>query len=352
MLTVATVLAVVGVVATLLGLVRSPVWFIRVWDFPRAQVAVLLLLAVAGLAAAGLGSTPHQVLAGVAAACLLLHLVRIYPYLSVAPNEGLDANNGPGVLSLRVLTANVLMENRRADDFVRLVRREQPDLLLVVEVDDWWDRQLEVLAEEYPYQVRQPLENTYGMSLYSRLELGEVEVTHLVEPDVPSIFARVSLPSGPTVQMVGVHPRPPEPTHDTDERDAELVMVGKFARDCPLPVIVAGDLNDVAWSHTTRLFRRISGLIDPRIGRGFYNTFHAKIPLIRFPIDHVFYDRAFLLRRIARLPAGGSDHFPVLVELAYRPRLGEQQKPPLPHPADEAEVLHRVEKVGKTLLRV
>ncbi|HEY5837743.1 MAG TPA: hypothetical protein VIT19_01830, partial [Pyrinomonadaceae bacterium] len=77
---------------------------------------------------------------------------------------------------------------------------------------------------------------------------------------------------------------------------------------------------------TNYLFQDISGLLDPRIGRGFYHTFHAKYPFLRFPLDHFFHSNHFRLVEFSRLAYFGSDHFPVYIKLSYEPSAESQQE--------------------------
>ena len=127
--------------------------------------------------------------------------------------------------------------------------------------------------------------------------------------------------------------------------------MGRKAKESGKPTIVAGDLNDVAWSHTTGLFQKISGLLDPRIGRGFYNTFHARYPAIRFPLDHVFVSESFRLVRLEKLPDMGSDHFPMYVELSYEPQNREENKKNKPD-ADTEDKKEAEEKAVALLEKV
>jgi endonuclease/exonuclease/phosphatase (EEP) superfamily protein YafD len=197
--------------------------------------------------------------------------------------------------------------------------------------------------------VKYPLENCYGMLFYSRLKLIDADVKFLVEDDIPSIHAEVELSSGDVIRLHCLHPRPPHPPTDQDatERDAELLIVGKEVAAAERPVVVAGDLNDVAWSYTTRLFQKISRLLDPRIGRGMYNTFHAKNPLFRWPLDHVFHSNHFKLLKLERLPSFGSDHFPVYIELSYEPEAKAQQQAPMADQEEREEAEEKIETVDQ-----
>jgi endonuclease/exonuclease/phosphatase (EEP) superfamily protein YafD len=131
-----------------------------------------------------------------------------------------------------------------------------------------------------------------------------------------------------------VHPEPPVITHDTKGRDSEIALIGIEAAKDDLPAIVTGDLNDVAWSTTTRRFQRLSGLLDPRVGRGFFNTFSATMPWMRWPLDHLFHDARFRLVEMARLRKIGSDHFPMWFVLTLT---GEALEDRLPEPSDAEE---------------
>ena len=64
-----------------------------------------------------------------------------------------------------------------------------------------------------------------------------------------------------------------------------------------------------------RLFQKISGLLDPRVGRGFFSTFNVNWPFVRFPLDQAFVSHHFRLDAFEVLPHVGFDHFPVFVRL-------------------------------------
>ena len=147
---------------------------------------------------------------------------------------------------------------------------------------------------------------------------------------MPSIEAIVILLSGAKVKIWGLHPEPPVPGESlySTAKDKELMKVALKAKESSMPHIVFGDLNDVAWSHTTELFRKTSELLDPRRGRGFYSTFSAHSWFVRYPLDYIFCSKEFSLISMQRMPKNGSDHFATLTHLALRIDLEDEQDAP------------------------
>ncbi len=348
-----SLLTLVIVLATLLPLWHHPHWVIRGLDFPRLQLAslaaLLLLMQCFFLDFNVIGS--WLILLPVLL-CLGWQLWWILPYTPLWPVEVLttqDVNPASTERQLTIITVNVLTSNRNADSLIKLIQQHQPDVLVTLESDQWWQQQLDSLEVSMPFSMKCPLDNLYGMHVYSRLPLDETEIAFLVEDQVPSMHALLTLKSGDQVRLHFLHPAPPSPTENEEsiERDAELVIVARSIADShQQATIVTGDLNDVAWSRTTRLFRKLSGLLDPRVGRGMYNTFHASYPFLRWPLDHLFHSKHFTLNTIQRLPPIGSDHFALLTILTYTPVKGSDQDGLTAEPADKAFATHIARQKG------
>lgn len=334
------------VAATLLPLLRADAWWIRVFDFPRQQVLFLIILILPVIHwAIAPESFADWLLVAALVGCLIYQVYRIYPYTPLASVQAKPPGRGGD--RLRLMTANVLMDNRKSGELLALIAEVNPDLVFLVETDRWWADQLKPLRQQYPHYLEHPLENTYGLVLYSRFELIEPRLRFLIQDDIPSLYFRLRLPAGGLIDLYAIHPRPPVPGehHRSTERDAELLVVAKQVKESQRPALVFGDLNDVAWSHTTHLFQRISGLLDPRIGRGIFATFHAQIPVFRWPLDHIFFSDDFRLADMRVLPGVGSDHFPVLVEVSFEPESAHQQEEPPPADAgDHEEAEETIEK--------
>ena len=337
------------VTVSLLPLIRNDNWVFRVFEYPRAQKLVInIFLLLVFVLLADWEDTHAIVFTCLLGANALYLFYQVFPYTFFAKRQLKDHKVPGKAKQFKLLICNVYQENREVTKCLGCIEQYDPDIIILVETDTWWKEQLSNLEQKYKHRLMKPLENTYGMLLYSKLELIDPEIRYLVENDVPSIRTKVKLPSGDLFHLYSVHPKPPVPQENprSTERDAELLLVAKEAKTCKQPVVVAGDLNDVAWSYTTELFMKISGLLDPRRGRGFYNTFHAKHWFLRWPLDHIFCSAHFHLADLKRLPAVGSDHFPMYVELALNhEQQGENAKDELEADAEDAEVAE--EKIEK-----
>ena len=287
--------------ATTVSFVPSNEWWIRVLDFPRLQMAVALAVMLAAcLVLVNRGRWRTMLTAGLAFA-LVAQLARIVPYTRLVAPEVANADSRGEATRIRLFIANVEYANRDSRNLLAMVATIDPDVVLLTEPGAWWQAQLAPLARERPYTVLQPQEDTWGMLLYSRFPLVDPQVRFLVEADIPSITARIRLPSGDHVQFYGVHPRPPRPGDDTGDRDTELTLIAREIRGQRRPAILAGDLNDVAWSRTSRQLQQTAALRDPRVGRGLFATFNANLPAgFRWPLDHVFVSDDFALCAVQR----------------------------------------------------
>lgn len=340
------------VIGSVLPLLPVGAWVVRLFDFPRLQLVGIAVVALLGLAVYGLVEGPSPALAALAATgvvVILFQLAHVVPYTPLWKREIPDDDGNSGRPTLSLAVANLQYENDQKQAMREQLDAMDSDLVLLIEYDEAWAEGLEPLAEKYPHSAGVVREKGLGLMLLSKRPFVDAQVRHLVSEDRASIFADIEYEEGYVAHFVGVHPTPPgldkrkgEGRHDSRIRDAELMIVAEHIADHPDDDwMVTGDFNDVAWSHTTRLFKRMSGLKDPRIGRGLYNTFHANKPLLRFPIDHVFLPGSAKLVQIERVSTAGSDHFAFIAEVKLAGR-----RPSEPHPqnGDKQEAAEMIEE--------
>lgn len=323
------ILAGLVVFVSVWGLLPLDHWWIRGVDFPRIQILVIGLVSLIGLLVLTAQWQSWDVILVVALiGAVGLQLRMVLPYTRLWKKEVRQALPIPDAVQLKLMVSNVLTPNNNTQALVNLVQQKQPDVLITLESDQKWEEALTVIEPDYPYTAKVPLDNLYGMHLYSKFELIDPEVKYLLIDDIPSIHTQLRLPNNKVIWLYCLHPMPPSPTEadKSTTRDAELLMVGRHIKENNQTAILAGDLNDVAWSKTTLMFQRISGLLDPRIGRFFINTFHVNYPFLRWALDHIFHSPCFTLVDIERLPSIGSDHFPVLTTLQYEAAATAEQK--------------------------
>lgn len=339
-------LVLLAAIASLLPLVETNVWWVRSFDFARVQIliALVVLLLVYVPLAPRLGAVAWT---GIALGILGIayHGYKLYPYPSVMDEMMVDAPGCPAEDRVSVLAANVQKSHETAGPFLALVAEIEPDLLLVMETDAWWNEALAPLDATFAHRAQSiPEDAAFGMHVFSRLPLREPRFTDLFGSGTPTLETGVALGNGETIRFFGLHPRPPLAwSQPTTMRDAHMLATALALRQGEEPAIVAGDFNAVPWERTTRRAMRIGGLLDPRVGRGWHPTFMTGSVLVTWPLDHVLAQDGFTLVEFAVGPDFGSDHYPVLAVLCRSGDAAGRQAAPALEDGDLEEAQTSIE---------
>jgi endonuclease/exonuclease/phosphatase (EEP) superfamily protein YafD len=261
--------------------------------------------------------------------CVGLNLYAIWPYYF--PPASPQANS-TSVPRLRLLHVNLLGPiNRNVPAVIRLLRETRPDLLDFVEYTSYWRRTLERSGALKPYPYR--LSASGHAALYSRFPILSGKIRFPTPNHVPNqayLTARLKLPSRPSLTVVVGHPASPlTPRHWQWQRELFAAWIRERPR-WTSPLIIVGDLNTAPWSPEFTHLLRGTGLRDSQLGFGLQPSWPAFWPDTRgnrhlspwmlplgLPIDHVLISSGVQVLSRQTGPFVGSDHLPVLAELAF-----------------------------------
>ena len=308
------ILTTVLVIVTVLPLSGSHAWWVRMWDFPRVQLAAINVAVLVGVVITLVGYE-RLACALLLMACIAYQSYRIFPYTPFATPELHLAANADCDRVISLLAANVLMENTDYAALIQEIDDVDPDVLFLMETDDAWTKAMEPVLARYDTVLREPKDNHYGLIFATRLRTRRANIVYLVDDDTPAVYAELLSDTDEIFRYIGLHPRPPLPGSDTEERDAQILFAARFARETAIPLVAMGDFNDAAWSDTAHLFKTVGEYLDPRVGRGMVASFDARSKLMRVPIDHLYVTSDVAIASFSRGNFFGSDHFPMIARV-------------------------------------
>ena len=272
--------------------------------------AALMLLGGAAIRSSG-SRLPLLAPALLALAGLAAHAWWFAPQIvgdSPAPRAGAE--------SLTVMTSNLYFGNGDAVSLVKQASEQEVDILVVNEITERGlaDMGRVGLDQLFPYQVGRPGDSIEGTMVFSREEIEVVKTL-----DTP--MASFAIETG-GVTILAVHPSPPTQA-DLWVEDHRIVLAAAEDLD---PDVVAGDFNatpdhapmralaDAGFRDTAELANAVFQPTWPANGE--YPPLGLLPPTA--PIDHVLVSDDLAVVETGTTRLGGTDHRPVVAEIAVR----------------------------------
>ncbi|MGL6338194.1 MAG: endonuclease/exonuclease/phosphatase family protein, partial [Waterburya sp.] len=216
--------------------------------------------------------------------CILLNLAEIIPWYF----NQTQVTNTDQYQPLKVISYNVLWDNKNYKKAIALINQEQPDIAVFQEAITPWAKQLSVLKANYPYHIgAKKLE----IEVYSKLPLANTEIK-LYGTYRGLVISDLKISDNHQIKFIATHAYPQlyyghegwQIRNDHLEKG-----IGEYVKNLEQSVIITGDLNVSMWSPFYRSLIKRSGLHNARQGFGILPTQSGISPqfaILSAPIDH------------------------------------------------------------------
>ncbi|MFK7767678.1 MAG: endonuclease/exonuclease/phosphatase family protein [Mariniblastus sp.] len=344
-------IAIIGALITILSCFGATNWIADLFAQLRFQWTVCWAFVVLGFAL-----TRRWVWLGVSLAGMLVCGYPMLPYVQaqvLIVGEENVVFSRPGLY--RLMSLNVLTSNQNWQEVIDLIETEDPDFLVLMEVDQTWQQQLEILGETYAYSKFQSREDNFGIAFLSKYAWSNIELFRLGKNGVPSIdvhFSKLDMErEAEQLRLIATHPIPPLGERAWKSRNEQLFSVanrlnsrdfgtgqegndqagnGKFSSSqtgeegldmsvsgpCTANIVV-GDLNLAPWSPNFEKVLVLGGLRDSARGflpRPTWYVFPTWLGGLK--IDHALVGATINVYRHRVGPNVGSDHRAVVLDFA------------------------------------
>jgi endonuclease/exonuclease/phosphatase (EEP) superfamily protein YafD len=245
-------------------------------------------------------------------------LVCLLPTLQSFLPHHLPPASGP---TLRVMSMNLKYTQAHPDLIVSQILHYKPDVLALEDYTPFAQTAIETsTGNTYPYR-QSYFDYTQGLAIYSRLPFVEKTITTFTI--TRRQMRTVIFFNGHPIVIYVEHPYSPRSMRRIlNNRMATLDLAGQVSRE-KFPVIAAGDFN---FNETTpnEEALKLVGLADAfeTAGHGRGSTWPVEprwkqwLPGVR--IDHIFFSRQLTCTWFAVGQYDGSDHLPIIADIAIR----------------------------------
>jgi endonuclease/exonuclease/phosphatase (EEP) superfamily protein YafD len=293
---------------TILAYANKPNWVLNLaghWQMQYFLVQVGCYLV--------LSATRHPRIKYVPLALAALSLAQIWPL--VCPNQNTIIPAQATQARVRLLQMNVWKNNHDYGRALAFIDQSKPDIISAEELDKQWQLLLPPLLKTRGYAKIPQDKNTTEILTFSKFPSYWSSTPIFNASNREYIVTSLDI-NGARLDLATVHLVSPINDDQVVRQGKEFNELAVLRRRMSDNFLLVGDFNATSWTDGFNALLANTDLKDTRLGMGVQPSWPTYCPLFAIPIDHCLVSRHIALLGRTVGPDIGSDHYPVVVDLA------------------------------------